>query len=293
MSVSRAWRRTLSLMGLISPAYGWLFLAIFLPLVMMFVFSFLSDVPVGNRQVEWTLQQYQAVFTRGFYWTLITRAGQTALLTTFFCLVLGYPLAYTLSRLIRGRWRVALFMLIIVPFWSNTLVRLYAWVIILRHNGVVDLFFTALGLTEGAAAVLYSYPAVLIALVHAYLPFMVLSLYVALDRIDEALLEAAASLGASSGRTFLRVTLPLSLSGAISGTILVFIPVLGSFVEPRLLGGRTGILIGNIIEDQFVQVFNWPLGSALAFILLALVLTLMGLMALLLRRMPGGGRGVI
>jgi len=291
--MGRAWRRTLSLLGMLGPAYGWLLFAVFAPLALMLVFSFMSDVPVGNRQAEATLEQYQAVFSRGFYWTLIGRSAKTAAYTTLFCLVLGYPLAYTLSRVIRGRWRVALFMLVIVPFWSNTLARLYAWVIILRRNGFVEQFFTALGLPEGTGAVLYSYPAVLIALVHAYLPFMVLSLYVALDRISPSLLEASAGLGASPARTFFKITLPLSMSGILTGTILVFIPVLGSFVEPRLLGGRSGVLIGNVIEDQFVQVFNWPLGSALAFILLALVLLLMGLMVLLLRRMPGGSSAFI
>lgn len=288
---ARAWRKALSLWGLLGPAYGWLVVAIFAPLALMLVFSFMSDVPVGGRTATPTLAQYESIFSHGFYWTLIGRAVATAALTTAFCLLLGYPLAYALSRVIQGRWRVALFLLVIVPFWSNTLVRLYAWVIILRRNGFVDLAFSGLGLPEGTAAILYSYPAVVLALVHAYLPFMVLSLYVALDRIEPAMLEAAASLGASGWRTFRRVTLPLSLSGVVSGTILVFIPVLGSFIEPRLLGGRSGILIGNIIEDQFIQVFNWPLGAALAFLLLAMVLLLMGGLGLWLRRLPGA-RGV-
>lgn len=289
--MARAWRKSFALLGLLGPAYGWLLVAIFVPLALMLVFSFMSDVPVGGRTATLTLAQYESIFARGFYWTLIGRAVATAALTTCFCLLLAYPLAYALSRVVQGRWRVALFMLVIVPFWSNTLVRLYAWVIILRRNGFLDLAFTALGLPEGTAAILYSYPAVLVALVHAYLPFMVLSLYVALDRIEPAMLEAAAGLGASPWRTFRRVTLPLSMSGAVAGTILVFIPVLGSFIEPRLLGGRTGILIGNVIEDQFIQVFNWPLGAALAFLLLAMVLVLMGLLGLWLRRTPGG-RGV-
>jgi spermidine/putrescine transport system permease protein len=176
-------------------------------------------------------------------------------------------------------------MLVIVPFWSNTLVRLYAWAIVLRSGGVIDLFMQFLGFKAGSLGLLYTYPAILIGLIHGYLPYMILTLYIALDRIDQSLLEAAASLGASAWQSFWRVLFPLSLPGVISGAILIFIPSIGSFIEPRLLGGRSGTMIGTVIEDQFIQLFNWPFGAALSFIMLVIVLVLMGLMAFALSRL--------
>ncbi|MEM5774827.1 MAG: ABC transporter permease, partial [Anaerolineaceae bacterium] len=194
-------------------------------------------------------------------------------------------------RVLPGKWKTALFMLVIVPLWSNTLVRIYSWAIVLRDSGVLDIFLRSLGLINGDLSILYTYPAVIIGLVHGYLPYMVLTIYVALDRLDQNLLDAAASLGANRVQAFLRVTLPLSLPGVLAGVIMTFIPVMGSFVEPRILGGKSGTMIGTVIEDQFVQLFNWPFGAAIAFILLVMVLFLMGLAALVARRrrMLGGG----
>jgi spermidine/putrescine transport system permease protein len=270
---------------LLLPAYGWLAFAILAPLLIMLVFSFLSDVPFGNRQVYFTFENYIDYFSRSFYWKLTGKSLVTGFYTTIVCILIGYPMAFTIAKVIPGRWRSALFMLVIVPFWSNTLVRLYSWAIVLRNGGVIDLFLQFLGLKSGAFELLYTYPAIIIGLVHGYVPYMILTLYIALDRIDNSLLEAASSLGASRWQTFWRVMFPLSLPGVISGTILIFIPSIGSFVEPRLLGGRSGTLIGTIIEDQFIQLFNWPFGAALSFIMLIIVLAVMGFMALLLSRM--------
>lgn len=274
-----------SLWLLLFPAYGWLAFAILAPLLIMLVFSFLSDVPFGNRVAVLTLENYTTYFSKGFYWTLTTKALKTGLYTTIFCLLIAYPMALVIAKVIPGRWRSALFMLVIVPFWSNTLVRLYSWAIVLRNGGVIDLFLQALGFKSGSFELLYTYPAIVIGLVHGYVPYMILTLYIALDRIDNSLLEAAASLGASKWQSFWRIMLPLSMPGIISGAILIFIPSIGSFIEPRLLGGRSGTMIGTVIEDQFIQLFNWPFGAALSFIMLLIVLVLMGLMALLLSRM--------
>jgi spermidine/putrescine transport system permease protein len=180
---------------------------------------------------------------------------------------------------VRGRWQGALFLLIIVPFWSSSLIRLYAWVVMLQNNGVLDRFFELFGLDVGS--LLYTYPTLLIGLIHAFLPYMVLTIYVAIDRIDRSLLDASASLGADPQRTFLQVLLPLSMPGVISGMVLVFIPAVGAFVEPRLLGGRSGQVLGTVIEDLFVESSNWPQGAALAFIMLVIMLLLLGVLALL------------
>lgn len=247
----------------------------------MLGFSFLNDVPLGEREVFFTLENYRRFLERGFYARLTLRSLLLGLYTTVGCLVFGYPLAYALARTVQGRWQGALFLLIIVPFWSNSLVRLYSWVIVLQNGGIIDASLAAAGIE--AESLLFTYAAALIGMIHAYLPYMVLTIYIALDRIDRSLLEASASLGAQPLRTFGRVVLPLSMPGVLAGIILVLIPAIGSFVEPRLLGGAGMQVLGTIIEDQFVEAFNWPLGSALAFILLLVVLALMALAAVIVR----------
>jgi spermidine/putrescine transport system permease protein len=189
-------------------------------------------------------------------------------LATVGCLVAGYPVAYGLAKVVPGRWRAALFLLVIIPFWSSSLIRAYSWIIVLRENGVINYLLDALHVPGEGLSILFSFPAIIIGLVHAYVPYVVLTIYVSLDNIDDSLIEAAQSLGANRLQTFLRVVLPLSLPGAIAGAVLTFIPATGSFMEPRVLGGTAGTVIGTIIEDQFVSVFNWPLGAALAFIVL-------------------------
>ncbi|MCL4861985.1 MAG: ABC transporter permease [Caldilineaceae bacterium] len=275
-----------SLLALLAPAYLWLLLFGFAPLGIMLYFSLLSDAPLGNREVHFTLDNYARFFSRSFYGRLTWDSLVMGFFTTAGCLLLGYPLAYALAKSVHGRWQSALFLLVIVPFWSNSLIRLYSWIIVLGRNGVVNQTLGWLGWSTDAS-ILFTYPAIIIGLVHAYLPYMVLTIYVALDRLDDRLIEAAMSLGARPWRVFWRVVLPLSMPGVLAGVILVFIPAIGSFVEPRLLGGPAGTMLGTVIEDQFVQVFNWPLGAALSFILLAIVIVIMAAAArLLTQRSP-------
>jgi spermidine/putrescine transport system permease protein len=267
-----------SLIALLGPAYLWLILIGFAPLGIMLYFSLLSDAPLGNRQVYFTLENYARFFSRGFYSRLTLNSLLMGAYTTLGCLLLGYPLAYALARHVRGRWQAALFLLVVVPFWSNSLIRLYSWIVVLGKGGIINHTLRQLG-WGGEFTILYTYPAVLIGLIHAYLPYLVLTIYIALQRIDDHLLEAAASLGARPWRVFWRIILPLSWPGVLAGVILVFIPAIGSFVEPRLLGGPAGAVLGTVIEDQFVQVFNWPLGAALSFIMLLIVVVIMALSA--------------
>jgi spermidine/putrescine transport system permease protein len=276
------------LFPLLAPAYLWLLLIGVVPLGMMLYFSFLTDVPLGERAVSITLENYARFFSRGFYSQLTLKSLWMAFYTTVGCVLLGYPLAYALAKTVHGRWQTALFLLVIVPFWSNTLIRLYSWIVVLGRGGLINYGLGGLGWSSDAS-LLFTWPAVILGLIHSYLPYMVLTIYVALDRIDDRLLEAAASLGARPWRVFWRVILPLSWPGVLSGIILVFIPTLGSFVEPRLLGGPAGTVLGTVIEDQFVQVFNWPLGAALSFILLLIVLVIMAASAgILFRRNQEG-----
>jgi len=280
----RALRRRLGLIGLLFPTYAWLAFAVIGPLVMMLVFSLLTDVPIGGRVASWTLENYFKFISKPFYLELSVKSVRMGLLTTAVCVLVGYPMAYAMAKVVRGRWKSALFLLVIVPFWSSSLIRAYSWIMVLRREDAVNAALEALHLPFGGVSILFTFPAVIIGLVHAYLPYLVLTIYVSLDRIDDSLVQAAQSLGANRLQSFLRVTLPLSLPGVLAGGILTLIPATGSFVEPRVLGGTAGTVLGTIIEDQFVSVFNWTFGAALAFILLMVVGVVLAAAAQLLRR---------
>jgi spermidine/putrescine transport system permease protein len=269
---------------LLSPAYLWLTLAVFLPLSAMAFFSFLTDLPVAGRDWQVTLANYAAFFETSTYAALLWKSVKLGLTVTALCVVIGFPCAWVLAKMIRGRSREALFLLIILPFWSNSLVRIFSWAIVLRGNGVLDRAVHALWPWEVEVNLMFSQTAIVIGLVHSYLPYVILTSYLALQAIDDSLIEAARSLGARRGLILRRVVLPLAAPGLIAGAVLIFVPVVGSFMEPRLLGGRVGTYYGTVIEDQFVAVFNWPLGAALSFILLAVVLAILAAAAPALRR---------
>ena len=277
-------QRRWAVIGLTAPAYLWLAFTVLLPLSAMLYFSFLTVAPFGGRVAEPTFSNYLDYFTKGFYLTLTGRSLWLGVWVTALCLLLGFPAALALAKYVRGRWREALFLLIVLPFWSNALVRTFAWTMVLRSDGLVDRAIQ--GLFPGAPHLdlLFTFTAVVIGLVHSFLPYMILTCYISLQAIDDSLLEAAQSLGATGFTVFRRVMLPLSLPGIAAGTILIFVPVIGSFMEPRILGGRGGFMLGNVIEDQFTVVFNWPLGAALSFILLGLVLLILAAFYPFLRR---------
>lgn len=271
---------------LLSPAYLWLTLAVFLPLSAMVFFSVLSDMPVGGADWHVTLDNYRAFFETGTYAALLWKSLKLGLTVTVLCVLIGFPCAFVLARMIRGRAREALFLLIILPFWSNSLVRIFSWAIVLRGNGVLDSAVNAIWPWEVGVNLMFSQTAIVIGLVHSYLPYVILTTYLALQAIDDSLIEAARVLGARKPLIFWRIILPLSAPGLVAGAVLVFVPVVGSFMEPRLLGGRVGTFYGTVIEDQFVAVFNWPLGAALSFILLAVVLAILAAASPMLRRAP-------
>ena len=271
-------------LGLLAPAYLWLTVAVFLPLSAMAFFSLLTDVPFGDREWAFTFGNYTQALTNPTYATLLWKSLTLAFWVTVWCVILGFPCAYILARMIKGRSREALFLLIILPFWSNALVRIFSWAIVLRGNGVLDRAVNAVLPWEVKLNLMFSETAMVIGLVHSYLPYVILTTYLSLQAIDETLIEAARSLGARFPRILWRLILPLAMPGLIAGAVLVFVPVVGSFMEPRLLGGRVGTTYGTLIEDQFVAVFNWPLGAALSFILLAVVLVILALASPVLRR---------
>lgn len=252
------------------PSIGWLLAFTVLPLVIMLFYSFQSDSGAG-----FTLENYIHFFSKSMYLKLTWRSIRNALLVTVFSLLIAYPLAYIIAKKLK-RYQGVLLVLVIIPFFTNQLVRIYSWLVFLQDGGVLDRLLTALGLTGGdGLGVLYTQTAVIIALVHAYFPYAVITIYMALERMDDAMLEASAILGASSVTTFRRVIFPASMPGVVSGILIVFVPCLGAFVEPRILGGTNGTVIGTVIEDQFTELYGWNFGSAIAFLLLALVIVSM------------------
>ena len=270
--------------ALASPAYLWLALVVFLPLSAMLYFSFLTVAPLGNREASFTLSHYQAFIDRGFYQTLTWRSLKLGLQVTLWCLLLGFPAALALARYVSGRWREALFLLVVLPFWSNALVRTFSWTMVLRDGGLVDAGLRSIWPGMPPLDLLFTYDAIVIGLVHAYLPYMILTCYLSLQAIDSAWIEAARTLGAGPVTILRRIIVPLSAPGILAGVILIFVPVIGSFMEPRILGGRAGTFLGTVIEEQFTVVFNWPRGAALSFIMLGIVLLTLAVSAPLLRK---------
>jgi spermidine/putrescine transport system permease protein len=258
--------------GLTVPAYLWLCITVILPMIMMLYFSFLSKMPMGAAEPVLSLKQYATFFEKDFYRFLTWRSLLLGVHVTTLCALIGYPAALVLARVVKGRWREAILLLIVLPFWSNALIRTFAWTMVLRTNGIVDQAIHFLLPGAPSVGILYSYPAIVIGLVHSFLPYMILTCYISLQTIDDSLIEAGQVLGASNMSVFRRIILPLSLPGLMVGVTLTFVPVVGAFMEPRILGGRQSIMLGTVIEDQFTEVFNWPLGAALSFMLLAIVM---------------------
>ena len=257
---------------LTAPTYLWLAFTVFLPLSAMFFFSFLTDAPFGNKEVFFSLENYQAIWDKTFYQLLLFKSFRLGLEVTVLCFLVGFPCALILAKHIKGYWREAIFVLIILPFWSNALVRIFSWTMVLRGNGVIEMTLNWISPGVGDFSLMFTYQAILIGLVHSYLPYMILTCYVSIQSIDDSIIEAARVLGASRIKILMRLIIPLSLPGIAAGSVLIFIPVVGSFMEPRILGGREGTFIGTIIEDQFTRVFNWPLGAALSFLMLFIIL---------------------
>ena len=257
---------------LTAPTYLWLAFTVFLPLSAMFFFSFLTDAPFGNKEVFFSLENYQAIWDKTFYQLLLFKSFRLGLEVTVLCFLIGFPCALILAKHVKGYWREAIFVLIILPFWSNALVRIFSWTMVLRGNGVIEMTLNWISPDFGDFSLMFTYQAILIGLVHSYLPYMILTCYVSIQSIDDSIIEAARVLGASRIMILMRLIIPLSLPGIAAGSVLIFIPVVGSFMEPRILGGREGTFIGTIIEDQFTRVFNWPLGAALSFLMLFIIL---------------------
>ncbi|MEE1948054.1 ABC transporter permease [Pseudomonas alcaligenes] len=275
-------RQLLRRLVLIAP--GMAVLAVFLvaPLAIMLLVSFLQPGEYGGvKWGQYSLEAYvNFLYERDFddslvfntdYLGIFQRSFWLAVATTVGCLLIGFPTALYLA-LQSERKRNLLLFLVTVPFWTNLLVRVYAWMLLLRNGGLVDGALGVFGVPEGSLGLLYSNAAVMIGLLYSFLPFMVLPIYTSLEKLDWRLVEAAFDLGANRWQALKRVILPLALPGMLAGATLVFIPALGNYIIPELLGGGKALMIGNLIQLQFGSGHNWPLGAALAFSLFSLVL---------------------
>ena len=271
MSVSGRFRK-LQKNGLLlaAPTTLWLLLFFVLPLVIVLVVSFMSRGRGGVAIMPLTIEHYQR--TLGIFSIILWRSIGMAAVTTVVCLLIGYPLAFFIStRRNRLFQKVTLF-LVILPFWTNFLIRTYAWRILLGDEGTINGILISLGLIEDPLKMLNTQFAVVVGLVYGFLPFMVLPIYASVERFNFRYVDAAQDLGANDWRVFVRVVLPLTLPGLLAGCALVFIPSVGAFVTPDLLGGTKGLMIGNLINNQFGGSGNMPLGSALSIVMMAVVM---------------------
>jgi spermidine/putrescine transport system permease protein len=239
------------------------------PLLFILAYSFGTSGIYGGITLGFNPGNYLRVFDP-LYLEIVGRTLVIALINTFLCLLLGYPLAYFIAFK-GGSRKNLLILLVMIPFWTSLLLRAYAWVVILGGNGIANRALQFLGITDGPVNLIFTPQAVTMGMVYSYLPFMILPLYAALEKFDVRLKEAAQDLGASRWDTFWRVTFPLSMPGVIAGSILVFIPSAGEFVIPNLLGGARTVLVGNLIQQQFLLARDWAFGSALAMMLAALL----------------------
>jgi len=265
------------------PPLLWLAAFFLIPLLLMFAYSFRPDMR-GDFFQLWqpSINQYEKLVSTGSYWRLLWTSAQMALLISVISVVLSYPIAYFLA--FHGRQRVGFYLvLLLVPFWTSYLLRVMAWKMMLGTEGVINSFLLYINIIqEPLTALLYNRNAVVITLIYVWIPFATLPILAALQRIDIALFEAAADLGARPIHQFIRITLPLSLPGVFAAFFMVFIPTVGEYVTPLLVGGSRGSMYGNIIQDFFTKAGNWPFGSAMSMVMLAGTLILVAIAARLI-----------
>jgi len=257
---------------LLAPTAATLATLFFAPLAILAGYSLMTRGTYGGVAAPATIENWRLLFDP-LYAGVLAKSFAVAAVSTAICVVLGFPLALFISR--AGRRRNLYLALVMLPFWTSLLVRTYAWMFLLRDTGLINTVLLATGIIHHPLPLLYNWGAVILGLVYGYLPFIVLPLYSTLERLDPSLVEAAADLGARPFSTLWRVIIPLSMPGLRAGTVLVFIPCLGTFLTPDLLGGGKTILVGTLIQNQFTNARDWPFGSALALALMAIVLVLL------------------
>jgi len=238
------------------------------PLVYMLILSFLTRAETWGVVNEFTLQNYknilEPIYLKTFY-----ESFKLAIITTVSNIIVGYPYGYFMAKL-NDRWKKRMLLLIMIPFWISSLMRLYGWIIIFRANGVLDRILMGIGIIDEPLKLLYTYPAVAVGMVYALLPFMIFSVYSSAEKMDWSIVEAARDLGANRWQAFLTITLKMTLPGLMSGVVLTFIPSMGLFFIADILGGNKVVLVGNLIQEQLMKAHNWPFAAALSVVLMIL-----------------------
>ncbi|TMV46288.1 ABC transporter permease [Paenibacillus mesophilus] len=260
---------------LLAPALLWLGAFLIIPLLLVAIVSVMQRDSLGSIVPEFSASNYIRFF-EPLYLRIFAESIGLSLLTTVLCLLLGYPVAYFIAQAPPSRQKLYL-LLMMIPLWINFMIRAYAWILLLRAQGIVNTVLQALDLIDQPLNMLYTPGTVLLGMVYTQLPFMVLPIYVSLEQVDRRLLEAAADLGASPMRTFRHVTLPLTKAGVAAGCILVFVFSMGLFIVPDILGGSKTAMFSNIIQNQFLSARNWPFGAALSVLLIAFCMVLISL----------------
>ncbi|WP_020061785.1 ABC transporter permease [Bacillus sp. 123MFChir2] len=246
------------------PTVAWLLIFFLVPLLFVLAFAFLQRGTYGTVEMSFTLENIKRVFDP-LYMETLWETVKIAVITTVLCLLIGYPFAYTVT-IVDRKWRSLLLLLATIPFWINFLVRSYAWIVILRSQGLVNTLLLKLGIISEPLNLLYNIPSVILGMVYSLLPFMILPVYAAIEQLDKRKLEAAYDLGATPLKAFWHVTVPMTMSGIATGSILVFVSSIGMFVVSDVMGGSKVALIGNVIQNQFLGARDWPFGSALSMI---------------------------
>lgn len=250
----------------VAPLYGFTLFFVALPLVYLLVLSFLTRAQTWGVVNAFTLDNYLKM-VKPVYLNTFKESFQLAILTTVSTLVIGYPFGYFMARLPK-KAKSLMMLLVVIPFWTSALMRMYGWIIIFRSNGILDKVLMGLGITDSPLKLLYSYPAVLVGMVYSLLPFMILSVYSSTDKMDWRLVEAARDLGATKWEAFFTVTIKMTLPGILSGIVLVFIPSMGLFFIADILGGGKVMLVGNLIQNQLQSGRDWPFAAALSVVLM-------------------------
>ena len=292
MSRSAKWRQSDTAQGLtlVSPTFIYAILLLAAPIALVVALSFWTQDYLTLIRTP-TLENYREAWGELIYQTLMLRSLKLSIFVTFFTIMLAFPVAYYVSFYVNPKRKPFWIFMITIPFWTSYLMRIFLWKVILGYNGVINGSLMGLGIIESPIReIAYSQNAVIITLAHAWVPFAILTIFVALEKIDRSLLEAAEDLGDGPFRRFIRITLPLAMPGVIAATVIVFIPTIGDYVTPRLVGGPNGLMISNMIELQFKKANNAPLGAALALSAMFLV-TLISLVFVWLNRKYLTGQG--
>jgi spermidine/putrescine transport system permease protein len=270
---------------LLAPGLAWLTALLILPCALIFVLGFFERGVYGGIDYTFTTENF-ARAADPLYAGIFLYSARIALTAVLVSLLIGYPAAYCIAKQPKPR-QVPLLILVMMPFWSNFLIRTYAWIVLLNREGLINSAFANLGLIAEPLPLLYNDFAIVVGLVYGYVPFMILALYSSISKLAPELAEASTDLGADGLRTFLRITLPLTLPGIAAGSVFVFVLSIGNFVTPDLLGGGKRTMLGNLIYDQFLTARDWPFGATLAFLLVALMMLLLTLQAIFVHRSGG------